>query len=132
MKKLLLTALLGLCAAAGHAQAYDYLTVEQADGNRQSFATTGGLRITFQGDLARVKPAGAAETQLALDGLAAMFFESTPTDIAAPDADTPDARPDAVYSLDGRRLAGGMSRLPMREGVYIVRSNGKTRKLLVR
>lgn len=131
MKKTLLIFLLCLCGKGAQAQSCDYLTLQSANGSKESFATAEGLKITFLGDVAKVHAAGA-EATFPLAQLTSMFFEETPTGLNRLVASPTEDGPDAVYSLDGRRVGSNISRLPMKNGVYIVRKQGKTQKLLVR
>jgi len=131
MKKILLLLFLSLCFAESHAQNYDYLTLQLENGNKQSFFTGKGLTITFRADIAQIHSNGT-EASVALADLASMFFENTPTGFHQPTVAQPSHRPNAVYSLDGRLVGRDTDRLPMKNGVYVVRQQGTTKKLLVK
>lgn len=122
------------------AQGYDYLTFRQADGTETSLGID-NLTITFaSGNL--VATNGTQEFTAPLAGMDKMYFAAEPTAIDQATVqdgaaavrivngtllvDGTPAQGVSVYSLDGRRQpATGLSR-----GVYVVRLQGKTLKVL--
>ena len=76
--------------------------------------------------------AGADEVKALTNALKGLIGETSSDADNATDIQQVDAaggQEDAVYMLNGQRLAGGQ---PLGKGVYIVRKNGKTSKVVVR
>ncbi len=150
-----LTLLCALVVAfAAGAQTYSYLTIRQSDGTEQSLALA-GLKLTFNdGNLQATN--GTESATFALAGLSAMYFATEATGLQAVLAPTPVATWQggtlsvdapagslvAVYTLSGQRITtyrkttNGAeqirigSRLP--QGIYVVRVNGNSLKLIAR
>ena len=110
---------------------YGYLTFTKGDGSARSLAVD-GLTITFADGKATVQNATESET-FTLSDLAKMFFsvdEETTMGILSIDNSqlTIDNSESQWYSLDGLKLSGK----PTKTGVYIVKSNGVTKKIAVK
>lgn len=129
--------LIGACliALASHADTYPYLTFQKADGNLVSIGVD-QLEMTFSdGNLILVNNA-ETEQKLTLADLASMYF--TAADVTAIDdieAKTTDGKVEA-YSLQGMRCGTYSSMTEMQEslsaGMYIVKGNGKTKKVVIK
>ena len=138
MKKLLLALFCLTLGATVSAQQLDYLTFRMADGSEKSLPVD-GLKITFEGtQLHAVAQGEKADFNLSEMGL--MFFSATPTGIETVREDrAPVLIADGrlvvepgdviqVYSMEGREVkADRLSR-----GVYLVKKNGRTFKVLVK
>lgn len=135
-----LFAVLALPAMAQTSGEYDYLTFRTIDGTEQSISTC-GLKITFpNGQMKAVSQESVVEYPLSQ--LSVMFFASEPTAIhSVVDGgvrfyvshgtlkSSNGALQDVeVYAADGRRV--GVSQLP--DGIYVVKYQGKTYKVIAR
>ena len=130
MKKVFVGLLLAMSMQA-MADDYGYLTFTKGDGSARSLAVD-GLTITFADGKATVQNATESET-FTLSDLAKMFFsvdEETTMGILSIDNSqlTIDNSEFQWYSLDGLKLSGK----PTKTGVYIVKSNGVTKKIAVK
>lgn len=109
------------------ADSYAYLTFETADGKRVSVALTSLTLNLSDSEL-------TAGTQVfALSNLTKMYFsvsDETATGIASLPAEVAGESDESAqyYDLRGQRV----SRDQMRRGIYIVKSNNKTAKILVK
>lgn len=126
-KKLLTTALLcGMLTV--QASDYSYLNVEKADGTVVSLPAS-DLTITFADGYLMA----GSEKVAALSELSKMYFSNTgrTTGITgiSDDGDFSIDEADAVYDLSGRQLPQGSQ---LRQGVYIVKKNGRPLKVQVR
>lgn len=153
MKRLfiLMAVLSAVCVQAG-AQSLDYITFRSADGTERSVSID-GLRITFaDGQLSATNNEESFSTPLS--ALSTMFFAEAPTAIravATADAhlsysngqlsvSAPQGEIVSVYGADGRLVlqhvkhADGEERIPLSvlRGVYVIKMNGETTKLMVR
>lgn len=142
MKRLFtLLALVAAFAWSASAQSYNYLTFQQTDGAVRSLSLD-GLKLTFaEGNL--VATNGTTQTTFPLSALQKMFFSSEAVGIHSASADSPvgvrieggtlhvDAPSDseiAIYGIDGRRVPS----TGLGQGVYVVKVNGKTYKVLAK
>lgn len=128
MKKVFVGLLLAMSMQA-MADDYGYLTFTKGDGSARSLAVD-GLTITFADGKATVQNATESET-FTLSDLTKMFFsvdEETTMGISLTPTPSPTGEGSNYYSLDGRRLNGK----PTKTGVYIVKSNGVTKKIAVK
>jgi hypothetical protein len=130
MKKVFVGLLLAMSMQA-MADDYGYLTFTKGDGSARSLAVD-GLTITFADGKATVQNATESET-FTLSDLTKMFFsvdEETTMGILSIDNSqlTIDNSESQWYSLDGLKLNGK----PTKTGVYIVKSNGVTKKIAVK
>lgn len=122
------------------AQSYNYLTLQQTNGEEKSLAIS-GLKITFSnGNL--VATNGSETATIPLDDMQKMFFSSEATGIASVDGDiavsasieggklqvnAPAGSQVQVYGVDGRQLSPTAT---FTKGAYVVRVGGKSFKLL--
>ena len=124
MKKilLLLTILIGtLTAQAGE---YTYLTFETTDGAKASVSVE-GLTLSISGTTLT-----AGEQAFTLSNLSKMYFsisDETTTGIEEITSATLDEATD-IYDLQGHKV----TKEQMRKGVYIVKTNSRTYKMVVR
>ena len=131
-KKFLLTLLLVLPAGVAMADDFPYFAFQTSDGETSTLNVT-GLKITFSdGNIVATNADGASFTA-SIESLAKMYFSSTATGIDAV-AESAVAEGD-IYNVQGVRVGrtdkmGEVRGLP--EGVYVVKQNGKARKVLVR
>ena len=126
------TALLPLSAA--RAGDYHYLTFRSADGTLLSVGTE-SLTVTFA-DGKLIATDGTTTHELALASLSSMYFtEADATAIGTLPATEGDGRVQ-VFSVSGTPLgtfasASAFSRQAAK-GVYVIKGNGKTSKIIVR
>lgn len=117
--------------SAASAQTYNYLTLKSNDGSEQSFSLK-QLKITFQGSQMKLTNA-EGQGYFNLSSLNLMRFDVNPTAIQEVELSSGyrSEGPNAVYTIDGRRLQGAdCNNLP--RGLYIVRLNGQSRKVYVK
>ena len=124
MKKivLLLMALVG--GLSVQAEDYAYLTFETTDGAKASVAVS-SLTLTISGSTLT-----AGSQTFTLSNLSKMYFstaDETATGISEITAATLDEAAE-IYDLQGHKVAKDQ----MRRGVYIVKSNSRTYKMIVR
>ena len=128
MRKKLLTAAFLAMQLSVQAADYNYLNVEKTDGTVISLSSS-DLMITFaDGYLV-----AGFEKIAALSELSKMYFSNTEGTTAingiSADDDFSIADADAVYDISGRQLSQNSQ---LRQGVYIVKKNGRTLKVQVR
>ena len=131
MKRIFSILILMAVVSAASAQTYKYLTLKKYDGTEQSFSLQ-QLKLTFQGSQMTVSNADEQGT-FNLSALNLMRFDASPTAIQQVELSGGyrSEGPNAVYTIDGRRLQGAdPNKLP--RGLYIVRQNGQSRKVYVR
>ena len=124
MKKIVLlwTALVG--ALTVQAEDYAYLTFETTDGVKASVAVS-SLTLTISGSTLT-----AGSQTFTLSNLSKMYFstsDETATGIEEITAATLDEAAE-IYDLQGHKV----SKDQMRRGVYIVKNNSRTYKMIVR
>lgn len=130
-KKILLTLLLAVPAGLAMADGFPYFAFQTSSGETTTLSVT-GLKITFSdGNIVATNEEGANFTT-SIESLAKMYFSATATGI---DAVTSTAAEGDIYNVQGIRVGrtdkmGEVRGLP--EGVYVVKQNGKTRKVLVK
>lgn len=142
MKRILsIFALFVAFAWSAFAQNYNYLTFQQTDGTCQSLSID-GLKLTFaEGNL--VAANGTTQAAFPLSALQKMFFSSEAVGIHSVSTESPvsvkiergklvvDAplgSEISVYGIDGRRVpSSGLG-----QGVYVVKVNGQTFKVLAK
>lgn len=142
MKSLLLTLALALGATTVSAQNFDSLKLQQKDGTEKTISLE-GLKITFNNG--NLVAANAKQTEtVSLDKMAKMYFFDTTTGIddatvAAGEVsvsivngklnvEAPKGSSVRVYNVEGRQ----MQQDNLQKGVYIVRVNDQTFKVLAR
>lgn len=140
MKRFLLMLCGAMLGFVARAQQLDYLTCKTTDGKEVSLPVD-GLKITFEGGVLHAQTAGQ-QVQFPLAEMDRMFFASTPAAVGSlvDDAvrvaivdgrlqvNAPAGVRVSVFTLDGRRVAG----YGLPKGVYIVKVNDKTYKLLAK
>ena len=124
MKKILmlLTMLVGtLTVQAGD---YTYLTFETTDGAKASVSVASDVTLTISGTTLTV-----GSQSFTLTNLSKMYFSNTDetTGIEEITSATLDEATD-IYDLQGHKV----SKDQMRRGVYIVKTNSRTYKMVVR
>jgi hypothetical protein len=126
MKKILLLFMAIVGALTAQADDYAYLTFETTDGAKASVAVE-SLTLTISGTILT-----AGSQQFTLSNLAKMYFSNT--DETATGIETIDNgqltmdNSAEIYDLQGHKV----SKSAMRKGVYIVKTNSKTYKMIVR
>jgi len=126
MKKILLLFMALIGALTAQADDYAYLTFETTDGAKASVAVE-SLTLTISGTILT-----AGSQQFTLSNLAKMYFSNT--DETATGIETIDNgqltmdNSAEIYDLRGHKV----SKSEMRKGVYIVKTNNRTYKMIVR
>ena len=125
MKKIVLLWMALVGALTVQAEDYTYLTFETTDGAKASVAVS-SLTLTISGSTLT-----AGSQTFTLSNLSKMYFsasdESTATGIETISAVTLDEAAE-IYDLQGHKVTKDQ----MRRGVYIVKSNSRTYKMIVR
>ena len=124
MKKilLLLTMLVGTLTA--QAEDYTYLTFETTDGAKVSVSVASDVTLTISGTTLTV-----GSQSFTLTNLSKMYFSNTDetTGIEEITSATLDEATD-IYDLQGHKVTKDQ----MRRGVYIVKTNSRTYKMVVK
>lgn len=131
MKRLFSIMILFAAMGAASAQSYSYLTLKGTDGSEESFSLS-KIKLTFQNSQMTIANADGDRT-FKLENINLMRFDATPTGIQTVELSDGyrSEGPDAVYTIDGRRLQGASpNNLP--RGLYIVRQNDHSKKIYVR
>lgn len=124
MKKFVLLWMALVGALTVQAEDYAYLTFETTDGAKASVAVS-SLTLTISGSTLTV-----GSQTFTLSNLSKMYFsasDETVTGIEEISAATLDEAAE-IYDLQGHKV----SKEQMRRGVYIVKSNSRTYKMIVR
>ena len=103
---------------------YTYLTFETTDGAKASIPAS-ELKLTISGTTLTV-----GSQSFTLSNLSKMYFSNTDestTGIESITSDTPDEAAD-IYDLQGHKV----TKAQMKKGVYIVKTNSKTYKIVKR
>ena len=145
MKKVLIF-LLFLGSLQVKADDFTYLTFVTSDGTAQSF-TAIGAELTFS-DGKVVVTSGAESATFELTALSRMFFsnekdevnEDTDPDVVISGITATDNRlqaaPLAVYTLSGMYVGtfadAASLQTQLRRGLYVIKQNGRTQKIVVR
>lgn len=123
MKKILMTLLMVLGCLAVHAEDYPYLTFETNDGQKVSVSTS-SLTLSISGTTLT-----AGSSSFTLANLTKMYFSTSDETTAINEiSTTSDEEITAVYDLRGNKLPADQ----MNRGVYIVKTNKRTYKLIKR
>ena len=128
---MILAAILALTTS--HADDYPYLTFETQDGTTQSVAVSGLTLTSADGNL--IATSGTETLTLALSDLTKMYFASEATSIDELTTKLPADGVAEVYTLAGVSL--GQRTLntlhsTLDAGVYIIKVNGQTLKVMVK
>jgi hypothetical protein len=128
---MILAAILALTTA--HADDYPYLTFETQDGTTQSVAVSGLTLTIADGNL--VAANGTQTLTLALSDLTKMYFASEATSIDELTSKLPADGVAEVFTLAGVSLGHSTLstlRSTLNAGVYIIKVNGQTLKVMVK
>ncbi len=121
---MLLTMLVGMLTA--QAEDYTYLTFETTDGAKASVSVASDVTLTISGTTLTV-----GSQSFTLTNLSKMYFSNTDETTGIETIDngqwTIDNSTD-IYDLQGHKV----SKDQMRRGVYIVKTNSRTYKMVVR
>ncbi len=113
---------------------YKYLVVTSADGTQTSLPSD-GLKLSFA-DGRMTAASGTDSKQFTLTQLASMHFAETASTTAIDRSLTADSQPVEAYTLSGMFVGAfdSMSALQsqLRSGVYVVKQNNKSSKIIVR
>lgn len=125
MRKYLFTLLLAVTGATAQAVPYRYLSFCTTDGAIASFPLD-GIDLAIEGNTLRV-----GEETLLIGNLSRMYFSDTDDTVTgiAQVQTTQAVDPSAtVYDLHGKKVSAS----EMTSGVYLVKTQGKTCKIIVR
>lgn len=111
---------------AAQAADYQYLTIEKNDGTAHSL-TAMGLSITYT-DTQLTATNGSETATFTLSEVSRMYFSNTKEATGIETTVAENGNSAEVYDLNGRRVTTGN----LQKGVYIVKENGKTRKITVK
>jgi ethanolamine utilization protein EutA (predicted chaperonin) len=124
MKKILMLLTMLVGALTAQAEDYTYLTFETTDGAKASVSVASDVTLTISGTTLTV-----GSQSFTLTNLSKMYFSNTDetTGIEEITSATLDEATD-IYDLQGHKV----SKEQMRRGVYIVKTNSRTYKMVVR
>lgn len=153
MKQFSLTLIFALLSLSGMAQRFDYLTLRATDGSQQSVKIDLGTVITFADGVMTTTTAGESQS-FNLTDISAFFFSAEPTAINLLELSNakvslsanqlsvhgPQAAIVQVFAANGQLVAAFTKSTAGAEvfgvnlpgGVYVVKVNGQTSKLMVR
>ena len=124
MKKIFILLTVLLATLTAQAEGYTYLTFETTDGAKASVAVE-NLTLTISGTTLT-----AGSQQFTLSNLSKMYFsisDETATGIEEINSAAIEEATD-IYDLQGHKV----SKEQMKKGVYIVKTNSRTYKMVVR
>ena len=124
MKKLFLLLTVLVTTLTVQAEGYTYLTFETTDGAKASVAVE-NLTLTISGTTLT-----AGSQQFTLSNLSKMYFSTSDETATGIEEITSASIEEAtdIYDLQGHKV----SKEQMRKGVYIVKTNSRTYKMVVR
>ncbi|MBQ3768563.1 MAG: ethanolamine ammonia-lyase reactivating factor EutA [Prevotella sp.] len=124
MKKILMLLTMLVGALTAQAEDYTYLTFETTDGAKASVSVASDVTLTISGTTLTV-----GSQSFTLTNLSKMYFSNTDetTGIEEITSATLDEATD-IYDLQGHKVTKDQ----MRRGVYIVKTNSRTYKMVVR
>ena len=124
MKKIILLFMTLVGTLTAQADGYTYLTFETTDGAKASVSVASDVTLTISGTTLTV-----GSQSFTLTNLSKMYFSNTDetTGIEEITSATLDEATD-IYDLQGHKV----SKDQMRRGVYIVKTNSRTYKMVVR
>lgn len=135
MKRLLIVLLVVSAYCTVSAAGYDYLVFKQADGTETSLPAS-KLKITFADGNAVAETPDGASTELPLSSLSSMYFSDRDVTSIQTAVGADDGERATVYSVTGVKVAEGVATSSLsgtlKQGVYIVKTKGKTYKMQVR
>ena len=133
MKRKLMTLVAIVGTLSAWADDYPYLVFQNADGSVKTVAVE-SLTITFSdGKLLATNVAGT-ET-FALSDLSKMYFSSDATGIEEIENGKWKMENSEIFSISGQKMSNVKSQVAngqMPKGIYVVKENGKTRKVIVK
>ena len=124
MKKIVIILMALVGALSVQAEEYTYLTFETTDGEKASVPVS-SLSLTMSGNTLT-----AGSQTFVLSNLSKMYFSNTDestTGIESITSETLDEATD-IYDLQGHKV----TKAQMKKGVYIVKTNSKTYKIVKR
>ena len=124
MKKIVIIMMALVGALTVQAEEYAYLTFETTDGAKASVSVASDVTLTISGTTLTV-----GSQSFTLTNLSKMYFSNTDetTGIEEITSATLDEATD-IYDLQGHKVTKDQ----MRRGVYIVKTNSRTYKMVVR
>ena len=124
MKKIVIIMMALVGALTVQAEEYAYLTFETTDGAKASVSVASDVTLTISGTTLTV-----GSQSFTLTNLSKMYFSNTDetTGIEEITSATLDEATD-IYDLQGHKV----SKDQMRRGVYIVKTNSRTYKMVVK
>ena len=124
MKKILMLLTMLVGALTAQAEDYTYLTFETTDGAKASVSVASDVTLTISGTTLTV-----GSQSFTLTNLSKMYFSNTDetTGIEEITSATLDEATD-IYDLQGHKVTKDQ----MRRGVYIVKTNSRTYKMVVK
>jgi len=133
MKRTILSFCLAAAFVSVAADDYDYLVFQTSDGSEQAVSVS-NLKLTFANGALTATNSDGSQT-FTLTDLSKMYFSDSATGISAVTANDGDESVE-VYSVAGVRM-GSFSFLSdaksqLRQGVYVIKSNGKNLKISVK
>lgn len=106
---------------------YSYLTFQSTDGTISSVAVESLTITVSNGKLLATNAAGTKT--FTLKELSKMYFSSDPTGIESIENEKlRNGENEKIYNLSGQKMSNGQ----MKRGIYVIRQNGKTRKVVVK
>ncbi len=136
MKKSLLSSVLFMLAVTAGAEAYPYLSFQYADGTASSFGTE-SLSMTFTDSGSKLVVSNGSTSQtLSVADITKMFF--TANDVSGISEVTSEGTDGnlEVYNISGIYIGKFANARSLGEtvepGIYLVKQNGKTKKIAVR
>ena len=124
MRKVLLSLILMMGATAVNADSYTYLTFELTDGSKASVSVS-SVSLNFSGTTLTV-----GNETYTLTNLSKMYFttsDQTTTGIESVTTETLNEAAE-IFDLNGHKV----QKAEMKKGIYIVKTNAGTHKMIVR
>lgn len=113
------------------AEQYSYLSFQTTDGTVLSFATTDLTMTVADGKL--VIKNDNESGSINLESLSKMYFTSSPTAISGVDSNE-NSTAAQIYDISGMYLgtlgSNGLKDSKLASGTYIIKENGKTKKVI--
>lgn len=132
VRKLLTLLFLAAVSSQAFADGYAYLTFTKSDGTETS-VTASGLKITYSGGTLYAVNSATSET-FTLTDLTKMYFSNTTgiNDLPVTDG----ASQVTVYTTSGVRIgtfaSADEAKKTLKQGVYVLKTDGKTYKMAVK
>lgn len=133
MKRLLILTMAMCSGMLAHADDFPYLTFEQADGSELAFDVE-SLEMYFDGGTLYVQNASGSKS-LAVSDLKRMYFSSVADGVTEISA-SPKSTSISAYDLTGKYVGQFASvnqlQTALPKGIYVVKQNTKTSKIVVK